>query len=326
MDKNPLDIIIVGAGPIGISCGLEAKKRGWNYLILEKGTLVNSLYNYPKGMQFFSSSDNLELANIPFVSNEAKPFRKEALHYYRAVAQSQQLNIRLFEAVKTIDKNAQGLFDITSEKNTYRAKHVIIATGFFDFPNLIGIPGESLDHVSHYFDDPHYYSNQKLVIVGANNSAVDAALSCYRCGAEVHLVIRGTQIGERVKYWVRPEIINRIQEGSIHAHYQSKLRRIENRFVEIETNGKVTKLEADFVLLMTGYRPDFNFLKSCGITFLTDAMQTPIVDPKTLETEVENLYLAGVVLGGLKTNAYFIDNSRMHSTQICDSIQLKGLL
>ncbi|MDA1148408.1 MAG: YpdA family putative bacillithiol disulfide reductase [Bacteroidetes bacterium] len=326
MDNNLLDVLIVGAGPIGISCGLEAKKRGWNYLILEKGTLVNSLYNYPKGMQFFSSSDNLELDSIPFISNEAKPFRKEALQYYRIVAQSQDLDIHLFEAVTSITNTAQCLFHITSKKNRYSAKNVIIATGFFDFPNRIGVPGETLDHVSHYFDDPHYYANQKLVIVGANNSAVDAALSCYRSGAEVHLIIRGDEIGERVKYWVRPEIINRIEDGSIHAHYQSTIRRIEKGFVEVETNGMVTKLDTDFVLLMTGYRPDFDFLKSCGVTFREDAMQTPIVDPKTLETEVENLYLAGVVLGGLKTNAYFIDNSRTHSIQICDSIQLKGLL
>ncbi len=323
MDKQ-YDLIIVGAGPIGIACALEAQRREWSYTIIEKGTLVNSLYHYPKGMQFFSSSDNLELDNIPFICKEPKPFRSEALQYYRAVAQSRNLNIKLFEQVHTTHKTLEGNFSITTSKGAYRCSNLVIATGFFDCSNQLNIPGEELAHVSHYFDDAHFYANQRVAIVGANNSAVDAALQCYRAGAKVEMIIRGDAIGERAKYWVRPEIINRIADGSITAHYQSHLKEIHEDHLLISKENETKKLAIDYVLLMIGYRPDYDFLKQAGVTFEKDPMQTPKYNPETLETEVEGLFLAGVVLGGLKTNAWFIDNSRDHGLKICDTIQKRA--
>ena len=323
MDKK-YDLIIVGAGPIGIACALEAQRRGWSYTIIEKGTLVNSLYHYPKGMQFFSSSDNLELNNIPFICKEPKPFRSEALQYYRAVAQSRNLNIKLFERVDTTHKTPNGNFSITTSKGSYSCSNLVIATGFFDYSNKLNIPGEKLAHVHHYFDDAHFYANQRVAIVGANNSAVDAALQCYRAGAKVEMIIRGDAIGERVKYWVRPEIVNRIADGSITAHYQSNLKEINENHLLISKENETKKLSIDYVLLMIGYRPDYDFLKQAGVTFENDPMQTPKYDPETFETEVEGLFLAGVVLGGLKTNAWFIDNSRDHGIKICDTIQKRA--
>jgi thioredoxin reductase (NADPH) len=320
MDKK-YNLIIIGAGPIGIACALEAQRRGWSYTIIEKGTLVNSLYHYPKGMQFFSSSDNLELDNIPFICKEPKPFRIEALQYYRTVVQSRDLNIKLFERVNHVDKKANGEFYVTTSKDAYLSSNLIIATGFFDYSNKLNIPGEDKNHVSHYFDDPHFYANQRVAIVGANNSAVDAALQCYRAGAEVEMVIRGDDIGERVKYWVRPEIINRIADGSITAHFGSNVKEIQSDHLVISNKNESKKLAVDYVLLMIGYQPDYSLLEQAGVTFEDDDMRTPKYDPKTLETELKGLFLAGVVLGGLKTNAWFIDNSRDHGKKICDAIQ-----
>ena len=206
------DVIIIGGGPIGIASGLEAKKQGLSYLIIEKGAIVNSLFNYPINMQFFSSSEKLEIDDIPFISSEAKPKRNEALEYYRRIVTSNQLNIHLFEKVETVTK-IEGNFKVNTSKGTYKAQNIIVATGFYDLPKTLDIPGENLPKVSHYYKDPHYFASQKLAIAGASNSAIDAALECYRKGADVTLIIRGKEVGKRVKYWVRPDIINRIEEG-----------------------------------------------------------------------------------------------------------------
>ena len=323
-ETSHYDVIIVGGGPIGIACALECKELKLSYLVLEKGTLVNSLYHYPKGMQFFSSSDKLSLKSTPFISKEPKPFRDEALAYYRTIAQSEQLHIKLFERVTDISKS-DGAFAIQTSKGAYRSSTVIIATGFFDIPNTLNIPGENLEKVTHYFNDPHYYANQKVVVVGANNSAVDAALSCYRAGAEVTMIVRGKEIGERVKYWVRPEIINRIEDGSITAYFESSLTQIEPNAVTLSTPSGAQSIPNDFVLLMTGYQPDYAFLSRIGIEIDNDANKTPIVNEETLESAVEGLYLAGVVLGGMKTNLWFIENSREHAERICAHIKNKLL-
>jgi thioredoxin reductase (NADPH) len=314
------EVIIVGAGPIGLACALECKSRNLSYLVLEKGTLVNSLYHYPKGMQFFSSSDKLSLKNTPFISKEPKPFRDEALAYYRGIVHNEGLNIRLFERVEQIQKSDHK-FTVNSSKSAYRSNAVIIATGFFDMPNRLKIAGEELDKVSHYFKDAHFYTNQKVVVVGGNNSAVDAALSCYRAGAEVTMVMRKSSIGERVKYWVRPEIINRIEDRSITAYYESTLEEIQDNHVVIKSASGSITLENDFVLLMTGYRPDYDFLNRIGVAIDQDFNKTPICDEQTLESSVSGLYLAGVVLGGLKTNLWYIENSREHAERICDHIE-----
>ncbi len=262
-----LDLIIVGGGPIGIACGLEAQKKGLDYLILEKGPIVNSLFNYPVNMQFFSSSEKLEIDEIPFISKEAKPKRNEALEYYRRIVTSNKLNIHLFEKVTSIQKE-QAIFEVKTERQEFTAKNVIIATGFYDLPNKLNIPGEDLAKVSHYYKDPHFYASQKLAVIGASNSAVDAALECWRKGAEVTMIIRGPEVGQRVKYWVRPDILNRISEGSIKAYYNTTVSEIRPKELILSTPDGSQKLENDFVLALTGYKPNFQFLEAIGHTFI----------------------------------------------------------
>lgn len=321
--KNIYDVIIIGGGPIGIACGLEAKKKNLSYLILEKGCLVNSLYHYPTKMTFFSTSEKLELDNIPFISNNPKPVKAEALEYYRRITTSNKLNIKLFEKVDTVESLENDLHQIITEKQTYQAKNVVVATGFYDIPNYLNIPGEDLTKVKHYYDDPHFYATQKTIVVGASNSAVDAALEIYRKGGEVTMIVRKEDIGERVKYWVRPDIINRIKEGSIKALYNSKLVEIKEDEVIIDTPEGEISLENDFVLLLTGYRPNFEFLKKMGIQLSDDGRKIPTYDENTMETNVPGIYLAGVICGGVETHKWFIENSRVHAPMIMDDIQEK---
>ena len=320
---EPLDLVIVGGGPIGIACGLEAQKKGLSYVILEKGPIVNSLFNYPINMQFFSSSEKLEIDNIPFISKEAKPKRDEALEYYRRIVSTQGLHIKLFEKVTEIKKN-EGLFYITTSKGNYLGRNVILATGFYDIPNLLNIPGEALQKVSHYYKDPHYYAGQKVAIVGASNSAVDAALECWRKGAEVSLIIRGNEVGQRVKYWVRPDIINRIEEGSIKAYYNTTIREIKDVEIVLNTKQGDVQIANDFVLALTGYRPNFKFLEALGIALSKDKKRLPNYNPETMESNVKGLYLAGVICGGMETHKWFIENSRIHADHIVQHI-LKGV-
>ncbi len=314
-----LDIAIIGGGPIGIACGLEAKKKGLGYIIIEKGPIVNSLFNYPVNMRFFSSSERLEIDDVPFISKEAKPKRDEALEYYRRIVTNNQLNIQLFEKVIAINKFDKE-FTVVSDKNTYSSSNVIIATGFYDLPNLLNVPGENLPKVSHYYKDPHYFAKQKLIVAGASNSAVDAALESYRKGAEVTMVVREPEIGQRVKYWVRPDIINRIEEGSIKAYFTSKVKEIQEDKVIIDTPEGIVHLKNDFVLALTGYRPNFDFLTKTGINLSNDEKRLPEYDSKTMETNVSGLYLAGVICGGMETHKWFIENSRIHAKIIMTSI------
>jgi len=310
-----LDIVIIGGGPIGIACGLEAQKKGLSYVILEKGPIVNSLYNYPVNMQFFSSSEKLEIADIPFISKEAKPRRSEALEYYRRIATSNKLHINLFEKVTSVSKK-ENEFTVISKKNTYLSKNVVIATGFYDIPNLLQVPGEELTKVSHYYNDPHFYSGQKLAVIGASNSSVDAALECYRKGAEVTLIIRGEEVGQRVKYWVRPDIINRIKEKSIKVFYSSIVKEIKKDTITISTEKGEVTLPNDFVLALTGYKPNFTFLEQVGVSFSKDEKKVPSYNDKTMETNVNGVYLAGVICGGMETHKWFIENSRIHAKKI----------
>ncbi len=317
--KTEYDMVIVGGGPIGIACGLEAKKNGLNYLILEKGPIVNSLFHYPSNMQFFSSSEKLEIDEIPFISNEAKPKRDEALEYYRRIVTSNKLNINLFEKVENVQKN-ENVFTIVSDKATYTSKRVVVATGFYDLPNLLNVPGENLEKVVHYYDNPHYYSGQKVAVIGASNSAIDAALECWRKGAEVSLIIRGSEVGQRVKYWVRPDIINRIEEGSIKAYYNTTIKSISKDKINLTTTDGDVAIENDFVLALTGYKPNFNFLEKLGVNISNDAKKLPEYNPDTMETNVAGLYLAGVICGGMETHKWFIENSRIHAKMIVKSI------
>ena len=316
------DLLIIGGGPIGLACALEAQKAKLNYVILEKGCLVNSLYHYPANMTFFSTSERLEIGNVPFVSNNNKPTRAESLEYYRRVAQSHSLNIRLFEEVLAVKKTKRG-FTVTSSKERYSTSYVIIATGFYDIPYQLNVPGEELPKVTHYYKDPHFYAFQKVAVIGAQNSAVDAALETWRKGADVTMIIRQSEIGQRVKYWVRPDIINRIEEGSIKAYFNSQVSAIREREIEIQTpDGKVT-IANDWVLALTGYEPNLEFLKACGIRLSKDEVKQPEYDSKTQETNVPGLYLAGVICGGMNTHKLFIENSRIHAEHIIKDIRRK---
>lgn len=319
MDNTTFDLLIVGGGPIGLACGLAAQKAGLNYAILEKGCLVNSLYNYPLNMTFFSTSERLEIGGIPFVSISPKPTRPEALEYYRRVATSNQLAVRLFEEVAEIAPTGD-VYTVKTATHQYTARHIIIATGFYDIPNLLQVPGEGLPKVRHYYKDPHFYAMQKVIIVGANNSAVDAALETYRKGAAVTMVIREEGIGKRVKYWVRPDIENRIKEGSIKAYSHSLIQAIHPGEVDILTPEGPLTLENDYVIAMTGYQPNFAFLEKTGIRLSSDEKRHPVYDADTMETNMPRIYLAGVVCGGMDTHVWFIENSREHADKIIGHI------
>lgn len=315
------DVMIIGAGPIGLACGIEAKKAGLSYCIIDKGVLVNSLYHYPNNMTFFSTSEKLEIGQVPFISNNAKPTRSEALEYYRRVCTSWKLNVQLYEKVESICKT-ETLFEIVTTKNQYCARKVILALGFYDLPYLLNVPGEDLPKVKHYYDEPHPYFDQKIIVIGAANSAVDVALETWRKGAEVTMVVREPAIGENVKYWARPDIENRIKEGSIKAYFNSEVVRINPTQVEIKTPMENIIIENDFVLAMTGYQPPFDFMKSAGVQFLADEYHTPVYNEQTMESNISGMYLAGVVCGGLKTNKWFIENSRIHAEIIINHVRI----
>ena len=321
---NTLDVLIIGGGPIGLSCGLAAQKKGLRYVIIEKGSLVDSLYHYPVNMTFFSTSEKLEIGGIPFVSNNNKPTRNEALEYYRRVTLSASLSVNLYEEVSTIN-SLEGQFEVITSKDNYNATSIIIATGFYGSPFLLNVPGESLPKVTHYYNDPHGYAFQKVLVAGANNSAVDAALETYRKGASVTMVIRDEQVGERVKYWVRPDIINRIEEGAIKAYFNSSIAEIREKEVDILTTNGLITIENDWVIAMTGYQPDLTFLQKIGIELAQDEMKKPVYNENTHETNVKGIYLAGVICGGMNTHSLFIENSREHAQKIMDCItQRKG--
>jgi thioredoxin reductase (NADPH) len=314
------DVIIIGGGPIGLACAIEAQKKGLSYLIIEKGALVNSIFNYPLYMTFFSTAEKLEIGNVPFTCIAPKPGRQEALEYYRNVYKHFNLNIKLFEKVISINRQESGLFVVHSDKNNYTAKNTVVATGFYDIPVAMEVPGENLPHVRHYYKEAHEYAFRKVLVVGANNSSVDAALECWRKGAEVTMVIRKDAINDRVKYWVKPDIENRIAEGSIKAYFYSEITEIREGETEIFTpNGHVT-IENDFVLALTGYRPDLDFLRAAGINVSEGLTCTPQYNPDTMETNVPGLYLAGVVCGGMETHKWFIENSRVHAGMIVGNI------
>jgi thioredoxin reductase (NADPH) len=273
-------------------------------------------------MQFFSSSERLEIDDIPFISNEAKPKRNEALEYYRRIVTSNKLKLHLFEKVEAIKKRTED-FEVVTSNNAYIARNVIIATGFYDLPNLLEVPGEELPKVSHYYKDPHFYASQKLAVVGASNSAIDAALECWRKGAEVTLIIRGPEVGKRVKYWVRPDIMNRIEEGSIKAHFNTVVNEIREKEIVLDTPDGTLVLENDFVLALTGYTPNFEFLEHIGIELSEDEKRLPNYNPDTMETNINGIYLAGVICGGMETHKWFIENSRIHAKIIIKDILQK---
>jgi thioredoxin reductase (NADPH) len=315
-------IIIIGAGPIGLACGIEAEKKNMDNLIIEKGCLVNSLFHYPTNMVYFSTSDRLEIGDVPFVSHGDKPTRRESLEYYRRVADAWKLKINTYEKVESIEQSSDE-FKVITNRETYSASKIIIATGFYDHPNFLNIPGEDKPKVKHYFDEAHPYAYLKLLVIGGGNSGVDVALETFRRGSEVTMVIREPNLKEGVKYWVRPDIENRIKEESIKAYFNSEVTEIRDDEVEIKTpEGKIT-IKNDFVFAMTGYHPDYTFLKKVGINISQDEHQVPHFNEKTFETDIPGIYLAGVVCGGMDTGKWFIENARFQALNILEDISAK---
>lgn len=313
-------VIIIGSGPIGLATAIALKQKGIQSLIIERGCLVNSIYNYPTNMTFFSTSDKLEIGNIPFISHGSKPTRKEALEYYRRTAEHYELNVNLFEEVKSVS-GKDGNFEVVTSKDTYSAKKVVLATGFYGKPNMMDVPGEELPKVLHYYDDPHRYAWQNVLVIGGGNSAADAALETYRCSANVSILVKHDTLKPSIKYWVKPDIDNRIEEGSITGYFNSEVLEIREKEVDIQTSGGKKTIPNDFVLAMTGYRPHFDLMKNMGIELTTDEKKMPVFDEKSLETNRKGLYVAGVVCGGMDTSSLFIENSRIHAEHIAGHIE-----
>ncbi len=324
--RKVYDLLIVGAGPSGLACGIEARKHQLDCLIVEKGVLVNSIFHFPTNMTFFSTSLNLEIGNTPFISHSDKPTRREALEYYRRVAGFWKLPIHLYEAVEGMEPLPEGLYKIKTSKGSYLTRAVVIATGFYDTARLMGVPGEDLPKVKHFYDEAHPYIGQKVLVVGAANSACDVALETFYKGAEVTMAIRESGIYEKVKYWIKPNIENRIAEGSIKAYFNTTVKKITPRTVLLHTPGGEVELENDFVLAMTGYQPNYDFLRKMGIAINDDEERTPVMNPGTFESNMPNVYLAGVVQAGLNTSKLFIENTRHHGEVIVRELLRKKLV
>jgi thioredoxin reductase (NADPH) len=320
------DLIIVGAGPSGLAAAIEARKRGLGYHVLEQGVLVNSIYRFPPQMVFFTTPELLEIGNIPMTSLGEKPGRIEALKYYRRVADHYKLDIHQYERVDRIT-GKDGAFDVSTTDrlgchHVYGSKKIVLATGYYDIPNLLGVPGEDLDKVLHYYKEAHPYYNQDVIVVGAKNSAAIAALELHWNQARVTLVHRGAEISGSVKYWIKPNIENRIKAGEIKAYFHSRIVEIRPESVRLATPDGEIEIKNDFVFALTGYSPDLKFMNALGITLDAKTLR-PRTDPQTLESERHGIYLAGVIVAGMHTNEIFIENGRFHGKQIAGDIAAK---
>jgi thioredoxin reductase (NADPH) len=310
------DLVIIGGGPTGLSCAISAHKAGLDYVVLEKGLLVNSIYHFPTNMTFFSTSKLLEIGDVPFISHTEKPTRREALEYYRRITHSWHLNVHTYEEVTGMNPTTDGRYEVISNKGTYKSRAVVVASGFYDSPRLLNVPGETLPKVKHYYDEAHPYIGQHVLVVGAANSACQTALELWRKGAKVTMAIRGGSIYKGVKYWIKPDIENRIKEGSIPAYFNTEVKEITERTVILQSKDETIELENDFVMAMTGYLPNYPFLKRLGISIGDDQSNTPLHDPETLETNLPNVFIAGVICAGKATSKLFIENTRHHGDQI----------
>jgi thioredoxin reductase (NADPH) len=324
--NSATDVLVVGAGPTGMACAIEAQKAGLKALIVDKGCLVNSIYRYPTNMVFFTTPELLEIGDVPFTTALAKPTRLEALEYYRRVAEHYHLNIRQYEWVKTITGEDNNFRVTTTNRHDaihdYRARKIVLATGYYDLANWLGVPGEDLDKVSHYYREPHPYFDSDIVVIGGKNSAAEAALDLWRHGARVTLVHRGSQMHNHVKYWVRPDIENRIKAGEIAAHFNSTVQEISADCVALRTPSGPMRLKNDFVFALTGYHPDYDFLRSAGIDLSPEQFR-PVCDPESLESNVSGIYVAGVIVAGSRTNEIFIENGRFHGKLIAAHLSEK---
>jgi thioredoxin reductase (NADPH) len=323
---NGFDVIVVGAGPTGLACGIELQRRGLSTMLLEKGCLCNSLYHYPTHMVFFTTPELLEIGDIPMTSLNEKPNRTEALKYYRRVAEHYELNVHQYERVDCLS-GSDGAFEVVTTdrlncKNRYTTRKLVLATGYYDVPNLLNVPGEDLPKVLHYYKEPHPFYNHDVAVIGAKNSAAIAALELYWTGARVTLIHRGAEISDKVKYWIKPNIENRIKNGEIEAHFHSRVLEIKPDTITLETPTGRRELQNDFVLALIGYSPDLKFLNSLGIT-LEPETGKPRTNAETLESERAGIHLAGVIVAGMHTNEIFIENGRFHGKQIAAAIASK---
>jgi thioredoxin reductase (NADPH) len=320
------DVLVVGGGPTGMACAIESQKAGFKSLIVDKGCLVNSIYHYPQNMVFFTTPELLEIGDVPFTTALPKPNRLEALEYYRRVAEHYHLPIRQYEWVKTIT-GEDGNFRVTTTDrhdavHDYGARKIVLATGYYDLANQLNVPGEDLDKVFHYYRDAHPYFDTDVVVVGGKNSAAEVALDLWRHGARVTLVHRDAQIHNHVKYWVRPDIENRIKAGEITAHFNSTVQEINADCIVIRTPSGPLRLKNDFVFALTGYHPDYDFLRSVGIELSAEQLR-PVCDPENLESNVPGIYVAGVIVAGSRTSEIFIENGRFHGKLIANHISQK---
>jgi len=320
------DVLVIGAGPTGLACAIEAQKVGLKVIVVDKGCLVNSLFHYPPGMTFFTTPELLEIGDIPFTTALQKPTREEALEYYRKVAEHYHLDLRQYDWVKTV-MGEDGKFSITATDRSgrphdYRTKKVIVSTGYYDLANQLRIPGEDLPKVSHYYGEPHPYYDTEVLVIGGKNSAAIAALDLWRHGARVTLVHREAQIHHHVKYWIKPDIENRIKNNNIVAYFNSSVQEIGIDQVMLNTPRGPVRLKNDFVLALVGYHPDYDFLRSMGIE-LSEQQHRPVCDPVSLESNVPGIYVAGVIVAGSRTNEIFIENGRFHGKQIADDLKRK---
>jgi thioredoxin reductase (NADPH) len=314
-----VDVAIIGAGPVGLACAIEAEREGLKAVIIEKGALVNSIVGYPNNMEFFSTPELIEIGNHPFPTTAYKPTREEAIEYYRRVADVEGLDIRLYERVERVE-GERGGFSVVTENETLKAAHIVVSIGFFDHPNRLNIPGEDLPKVTHYYKEPYPYARQRVAVIGARNSAAKAALDCYRHGADVTLIVRAPELSDKIKYWILPDLQNRIKEGSIHAYFSTAVTEIREDLIVLATREGDVALDIDWVIAMTGYHPDYAFLESLDIELGLDAFRTPHFDEATFESSRAGLYLAGTVCGGYQTNRWFIENGRFHAKQIMKHI------
>jgi thioredoxin reductase (NADPH) len=313
------DVVVIGAGPVGLACAIEVQRRGFSVCVIDKGALVNSIVGYPTNMEFFSTTELLEIGDYPFPTSGYKPLREDALDYYRRVAVAEKLTLRLYERVLGLEGEA-GAYELLTNLGCIQAQAVIVATGFFDVPNKMNVPGEDLPHVRHYYKEPYAHVGQSVIVVGAKNSSAKAALQLARAGAQVTLVVRGPEIAESVKYWIRPDLVNRIAEGRIKALFNTTIEAIRPGEVDVMTENAPQTLPASFVYALTGYRPDYSLLAALGIDTQPDAARTPWHDPETFETNRTSVYLAGTVCGGLHTSRWFIENGRFHAAVIAGQL------
>jgi thioredoxin reductase (NADPH) len=325
-DSQKYDLLVIGAGPTGMACAIDAQRAGFSVVMVDKGCLCNSLYNYPSNMTFFTTPELLEIGDIPFSSPNQKPNRHEALEYYRKVAEFYRLDVRQYHAVDRVS-GSDGNFivhtkDMFGREKPIHARKLVLSTGYYDIPNTLNVPGEDLPKVMHYYKEPHPYYNLDVLLIGGKNSAAIAALDLWRHGARVTLVHRQAAIHRHVKYWILPDIKNRIQNGEIAAHFDSNVTSIAEDTVTVATPSGEISLPNHFVFAMTGYRPDFEFLERLGIR-LSPTDRTPECNPETFESNVPGLYLAGVIVAGERTNEIFIENGRFHGRQIAAALKAK---